>query len=390
MTRSASSFKLVIFGLSITSSWGNGHATTFRALARGLHARGHRIVFYERDVEWYAHNRDLPNPEYCQVKLYQHWDAALPEIRRDLADCDVAMVGSYCHDGTRAIEEIAGLPRAIKTFYDIDTPVTLAALRERGATRYLRAEQIPTLDLYFSFTGGPMLREIEERFGAPRAVPLYCSVDPEQYRQRPARRYQCAMSYMGTYASDRQPTLEAMLSETARRMPEEQFIVAGSQYPKSCAWPANVRRIKHLNPRWHPHLYSSSRLTLNVTRADMIAAGYSPSVRLFEAAACAAAIVSDRWAGLENFFTPGEEILLPAGAEEIVCLLRNTPASDLERIGRRAQQRVLAEHTNALRAEQFEQAIESAAGHRGSGARRTAGARQNSSRRVPQSEAAAS
>ncbi len=366
MIATGSSFKLVIFGLSITSSWGNGHATTFRALAKALRARGHRLVFYERDEEWYASNRDLPDPDYCQVKLYDDWDSILPAVRQDLRDCDVAMVGSYCHDGIRALEELSCSRVPVKTFYDIDTPVTMAALRERGASGYLRAGQIPALDLYFSFTGGPMLREIEERFGASMALPLYCSVDPEKYFPHPvAKRYACEMSYMGTYAADRQPKLESMLCETARRLPGEKFIVAGSQYPRGYSWPANVRRISHLNPRWHPHLYSSSRLSLNVTRRDMVAAGYSPSVRLFEAAACAATIVSDDWPGLEDFFIPGKEILLPAGADEIVSWLRGVSDAELRQIGARARERVLAEHTNAIRAEQFERAVESAAARGG-------------------------
>ncbi len=366
MIRSDSSFKLVIFGLSITSSWGNGHATTFRALAKALHARGHRIVFYERDQKWYANNRDLPAPDYCRVELYDDWDFVLPAVRRELQDCDVAMVGSYCPDGIRALEELALSRVPVKTFYDIDTPITLAALRERGATSYLKAEQIPVLDLYFSFTGGPILREIEERFGAAAALPLYCSVDPEKYFRHPvAKRYMCEMSYMGTYAADRQPKLESMLCQAARQLPAARFIVAGSQYPRKYFWPANVKRIAHLNPRWHPHLYSSSRLSLNVTRRDMVAAGYSPSVRLFEAAACAATIVSDNWPGLENFFSPGKEILLPADSREIISWLRDSRNQDeLRQIGRRAQERVLAEHTNAMRAEQFERAVESCAGRR--------------------------
>jgi len=150
-----------------------------------------------------------------------------------------------------------------------------------------------------------------------------------------------------------------MLCQAALQMPDGNFIVAGPQYPKSIQWPANVRRITHLNPRWHAHLYSSSRLTLNVTRSDMVAAGYSPSVRLFEGAACAAAMVSDRWPGLEDFFTPGCEILLPANSAEIVSCLRDLPEGELQKIGARAQQRVLAEHTNLKRAEQLEHAVES-------------------------------
>ncbi len=353
--------KIVLFGLSITSSWGNGHATTFRALARALDARGHRVVFFEKDVEWYASNRDLPEPGFCELKLYERWADVLPEVRRELAQADVAMVGSYFPDGIAAVEEMLESQAAVRTFYDIDTPVTVTTLRERGATDYLRAEQLRAIDVYFSFTGGPMLRELEERFGVRRAAPLYCSFDPERYRSYArSQRFRCAMSYMGTYAPDRQPKLEEYLFGAARAMEEEQFIVAGPQYPSRVRWPKNVRHIVHLNPRWHAHLYSSSRLTLNVTRRDMVMAGYSPSVRLFEAAACGATIVSDNWPGLETFFEPGREILLPTGSEEIVHYLREADEDGLREIGLAAQRRVLAAHTSQQRALEFEREVEAA------------------------------
>jgi spore maturation protein CgeB len=350
--------KIVVFGLSITSSWGNGHATTFRALLRALNERGHDVVFFEKDVEWYASNRDLPVPGFCKVRLYEHWADVLPQVRVELSDADVAMVGSYFPDGLLAMEEMRQSRVPVKTYYDIDTPITVSMLRERGETDYLRASQIAGLDVYFSFTGGPMLAEIEERFGAHRAVPLYCSVDPERYFPRkPAKRFTCEMSYMGTYAPDRQPKLEQMLFETARQIPQRKFLVAGPQYPKTVRWPENVRRIRHLNPRWHPHLYSSSRLTLNITRRDMVMAGYSPSVRLFEAAACGATIVSDPWSGLETFFLPGREILVCSDPAEIMHWIRNTSPEELRGIGEQARQRVLAEHTNRHRTEQFEAAV---------------------------------
>jgi spore maturation protein CgeB len=353
--------KIVVFGLSITSSWGNGHATTYRALIRALHARGHRVLFFEKEAEWYASNRDLPEPDFCELKLYDRWADVRPVVRRELADADVAMVGSYFPDGIAAIDEMLHSKAAVRAFYDIDTPVTLAALRERGACEYVRADQLPALDVYFSFTGGPTLGELENRFGVCRAAPLYCSFDPERYRAYPrSLRFACAMSYMGTYAADRQAKLEDFLFCTARALPEEKFIVAGPQYPRDVRWPDNVRHIAHLNPRWHPHLYSSSRLTLNVTRRDMVAAGYSPSVRLFEAAACGAAIVSDNWPGLGSFFEPGREILLPGSTEDVIRYVRELDEHQLRSIGRAAQERVLASHTSRQRAIEFEREVENA------------------------------
>ncbi len=351
--------KIVIFGLSITSAWGNGHATTFRALCKALHARGHRIVFFEHDLEWYAGNRDLPEPSFCEVRLYDDWASVLPLARAEMRGCDVVVVGSYFPDGVQAIKEAFDSPAPLKTFYDIDTPITVSQLRQNRRTDYLLQEQIPGFDVYFSFTGGPMLREIEQRFGASLAVPLYCSFDPEQYRSFPVnKRFACDLSYMGTYAPDRQPKIDELLCIPARMLPDRKFIVAGPQYPKSLKWPKNVHRITHLNPRWHGRFYSSSRLTLNVTRRDMVQAGYSPSVRLFEAAASGATLVSDNWPGLDTFFRPQQEILLPTSADDVARYITDIDHATLRAIGLRAQARALDEHTSSRRAEQFENFLE--------------------------------
>jgi spore maturation protein CgeB len=357
--------KIVIFGLSITSSWGNGHATTFRALCEALHRSGHGIVFFERNVEWYENNRDLPHPPYCDLRIFEHWDDVLPSVRKELRDADVAMVGSYFPDGIAALDVVLESNAGVKAFYDIDTPITVANLRKQGKTDYLLARHLPELDIYFSFTGGPILRELQEEMGVPFAVPLYCSFDPEKYRELPANaEFECDMSYMGTYAPDRQPKLEELLCDVARMLPDKKFMVAGPQYPDSIAWPANVARITHLNPRSHAEFYCSSKLTLNVTRRDMVMAGYSPSVRLFEAAACAATIVSDNWPGLGDFFLAGQEILLPTCSEDVRRYICDYDHSELKNIGRAAQARAVAAHTSQARACEFELAVEIAAGKR--------------------------
>lgn len=350
--------KIVVFGLSITSAWGNGHATTFRALLKALHERKHDIVFFERETEWYADNGDLPEPPYCRLIVYQNWSDVLTKARKELAGADVGMVGSYFPDGIAAIDELFDSRAAVKAFYDIDTPITIANLRQTGRTDYVTAAQLPGFDVYFSFTGGSMLREIEEEFGIRSAAPLYCSFDPCEYRRFPTnRRFACDLSYMGTYAPDRQAKLEELLVRVATHCPERRFIVAGPQYPKRIRWPKNVRRIMHLSPKWHAGFYSSSRFTLNVTRREMVIAGYSPSVRLFEAAACGAAIVSDNWPGLDSFFAPGREILLANDAQDVARYLALSD-SELRHIGDAAQARVRCDHTSEIRARQFVEAIE--------------------------------
>lgn len=353
--------KITIFGLSITSSWGNGHATTYRALCNALAKRGHEIVFFEQDAEWYANNRDVEGLPKIKIIRYQQWADVRSRAQAELRDADVAVVGSYFPNAPEALAEMCDSRAGVKAFYDIDTPITLSQLRETGQTAYLRAADIPELDIYLSFTGGPALRDLERDFGARRAVALYCSVDTDQYRPLGVNKdFACEMSYMGTYAPDRQPKLDELLCAPARVMPQGRFIVAGPQYPSPLRWPENVMRIEHLEPKYHPHLYCSSRLVLNVTRRDMVMAGYSPSVRIFEAAACGATIISDNWPGLDTFFIPGKEILTASSRAEVLRYLKDYDVNELNRIGEQARARILAEHSSDRRAQQFEEFVSAA------------------------------
>lgn len=351
--------KIVMLGLTITSSWGNGHATTYRSLCRALSQRGHDIFFLEKDVEWYRSNRDLPQPDFCEVTLYSDWPEILPWLRSNVRDADAVLLGSYFPEGIAAADLLPEISRCPLLYYDIDTPITLAALREQGSTAYIQARQIPFFDAYLSFTGGPLLQQVQTRFHAQRVLPFYCSVDPQRHhRQTDKDAYRCDLSYLGTYAPDRQEKLEMYLNGAARALPAQKFIVAGPQYPAELRWPSNVARLTHIAPPEHPRFYSSSRFTLNLTRKEMVDAGYSPSVRLFEAAACGAAIVSDRWPGLETFFAAQREILLPASPEEMVYILRHVTEQQAERMGQAARARILAGHTADHRAQEFEHAVE--------------------------------
>ncbi len=353
--------KIAIYGLTITSSWGNGHATTFRSLCKALHRRGHQIDFIEKDVEWYRSNRDLPEPPFCTVHLYTDWAAESPTLLNLSADADVVVIGSYFPDAIHLAHLLLDRSRQLVFFYDIDTPITMVQLRTNGATEYLEASLIPHFAAYLSFTGGPTLHELETRFGARHAQAFYCSVDPDMYQPtHPRREFSADLSYLGTYAPDRQANLLRFLNEPAHLQPDMHFLVAGPQYPDTTVWAANVRRIIHIAPPDHPAFYSSARFTLNLTRSDMIAAGWSPSVRLFEASACGAAIISDAWPGLDEFFTPGEQILLPATPAETARLLRDLTDSDRAAIGARARERILDEHTSSHRAEQFESIVSAA------------------------------
>ncbi|MGI8546072.1 MAG: CgeB family protein [Gemmatimonadaceae bacterium] len=343
---------IVIIGLSITSSWGNGHATTYRGLVRELAARGHSVLFLERDQPWYADNRDMPKPPFGRTILYSSVAELKSRHVTAVRDADLVIVGSYVADGLAVGEWVTRTAHGATAFYDIDTPVTLAKL-ERGETDYLSPELIERYNLYLSFTGGPTLERIERTYGSPMARPLYCSVDERLYSHEPMQP-RWDLGYMGTYSEDRQPALDRLLLQPAREWDRGRFIVAGPQYPDDIEWPENVQRVIHLPPREHRPFYNQQRFTLNVTRVDMVAAGYSPSVRLFEAAACATPIISDYWDGLDTFFTPGEEILVARTSDDVLRHMRELRDDERETIGQRARARVLAEHTAAHRAAELE------------------------------------
>ncbi len=349
------SMDIVILGLSITSSWGNGHATTYRGLVRELVKQGHRVLFLERDVPWYADNRDLPNPPFGRTELYEDLDILRDRFTDTIRNADLVMVGSYVPDGVEVGRLVQAKAGGVTAFYDIDTPVTLAKLRRKDY-EYLHPDLIPGYHLYLSFTGGPVLDRLEKEYGSPAARPLYCSVDPSLYFPM-ERNLEYDLGYMGTYSDDRQPPLEALLLEPARKWPDGRFVVAGPQYPDSVAWPGNVARIDHLPPAEHCEFYNRQRFTLNITRQDMIQAGYSPSVRLFEAAACGIPIISDYWPGLETFFELNRDILVARSYEDVLGFLREISDDDRRTIGERARQRVLSNHTAAHRAAELETCV---------------------------------
>lgn len=351
--------KITLFGLTLSSSWGNGHATPYRAILRALHRLGHRISFYERDVPYYARHRDFTQWEYCDLKLYASWDEVRTEALAEAAASDVVMTASYVPEGARIADELLALHGPLRVFYDLDTPITLQQLKQ-GDLDYLRAGQLREFDLVLSWAGGGALGALVRDYGVKLALPLFGCVDPDVYRRvapRPALRYE--LSYMGTYAADRQSKLEAMFLEPARQRREWAFVLAGPLYPAEWKWPQNVRRIEHIAPADHPALYSSSRLTLNLTREAMAASGYCPSGRFFEAAACGTPIVTDWFPGLDLFFEPGVEVLVARDAAEVLHGLERSDV-DLLAMARRAHERTLEEHTGYQRALSLLAAFEAA------------------------------
>jgi spore maturation protein CgeB len=352
--------RLTIFGLTVSSSWGNGHATLWRGLIGALAGAGHQITFVERDLPWYAEHRDLHDLPGARLLIHDDWDAILAE-RRALLDADAVIVTSYCPDAVAAAALLAAEGRGLSVFYDLDTPVTLARLAAGEPVAYLPPDGLGQFDLVLSYTGGPALDVLRDRLGARAVAPLYGHVDPAAHRPVPPRDLFAAdLSYLGTQAADRHPVLERLFVSPARALPDRRFVLGGSGYGDDFPWQPNIHFMDHVAPADHPAFFCSSRLTLNVTRADMAAMGWCPSGRLFEAAACGAPILSDTWDGLDRFFTPGEEILLARTTDDALAALALSDA-ELARIAAAARARVLAEHSSAARAAELVALLDRAA-----------------------------
>jgi spore maturation protein CgeB len=345
-----------VFGLTISSSWGNGHATLWRGFAHACAERGYRFTFFERDTPYYAMNRDT-YPQYGEIVLYENWEDVRNRAVRALSDADVAIVSSYCPDGIAASTLVCAASRPVSVFYDLDTPVTLANLARGESTTYIGPRKLADFDLVLSFTGGPVINALRDELGARRVAPLYGHVDPDRHRRTvPQPQYSSDFSYLGTYAADRQNALNTFFVEAARVRTQSKFVIAGAQYPLNFPWTDNIHFVRHLPPSEHSSFFSSSSLTLNITRADMAANGWCPSGRLFEAAACETPIVSDWFDGLDHFLTPGSEIFVVRTTEDALAALDLDYATK-QRIGRAARDRILAEHTSAIRLSEFERLV---------------------------------
>jgi spore maturation protein CgeB len=354
--------RIVIFGLTISSSWGNGHATLWRGLCKYLVRAGHSVVFFERDVPYYAGARDLFDIPNGQLVLYPSWEDVRSIARSSVANCDAAIVTSYCADALAATELILSQDRATPVFYDLDTPITLAKLQAGEPVPYIGPTGLQGFALVLSFTGGKRLFDaFRRKLGAQDIKPLYGHVDADVHRPVPAEpHYRADLSYLGTYSEDRQSALEQFFVAPARSRQDLRFLIGGAQYPPEFPWSSNIYFVRHLPPSEHAPFFASSRLTLNVTRRAMAEMGWCPSGRLFEAAACGAPLLSDRWAGLEDFFEPGHEILLADHESDTLAALQLSP-NQLSGIAGRARERTLDQHSSNKRASELIGLLEGAA-----------------------------
>ncbi|KAA6456965.1 glycosyltransferase [Acidobacteria bacterium AB60] len=353
----------VIFGLTATSSWGNGHATLWRGLMKSLARRGHTVTFFERDERYYAAARDgWETPKGVSIRLYDSLEKIRQEASRELNQADVGMMTSYCPEADLASKLLLDSNSAVRAFYDLDTPVTLHGYKAGREVPYLPEGGLGDFDLVLSFTGGKALDDLRVLLHARQALPLHGWVDPDTHAPaEPREELRGILGYLGTFAKDRQGALVELFVQPAARLARDRFVLAGAQYPEDFPWGPNLYFVQHLEPALHSSFFSSTKATLNVTRAAMAEYGFCPSGRLFEAAACGACILSDSWDGIETFFQPGSEILLVRNCEEVIAALGKEDA-ELRRIGALARQRALEEHSADHRVRTLETYCQLAAG----------------------------
>lgn len=353
--------KLVIFGLTMSSSWGNGHATIWRGLIRGLSTRGHKVLFFEKDAPYYSSHRDLTEPEGAKLIFYERWEDVRARAEKELDDADAGFVTSYCPDAAEASELLLSSNTNVKCFYDLDTPVTLKAVKERKSAAYIPPYGLGGFDLVLSYTGGSALVGLKTAFNAKRVEALYGGVDPASHGPAlPSIEYEADLSYLGTYAEDRQEALMRLFIEPAERLAHKRFMIGGALYPDDFPWRPNIYFLRHVPPPRHPPFYCSSSFTLNVTRGAMAEMGFCPSGRLFEAAACGVPVISDWWEGLDCFFEPGSEIIIARTTDDVISALQMNE-SEIKKIGARARERALSEHTSHARAQELERMLYDAA-----------------------------
>ena len=358
--------RILAFGSSITSSYWNGAATYYRGIYKQLHALGHQITFAEPDAYGRQQRRDAGDFSYVSSVIYKSAED-VPALLRRAAECDLVIKHSGVGVFDELLEEkildcLSG--RTSVAFWDVDAPATLARVEENPGDAFRKL--IPEYDFIFTYGGGPPVVEHYQSLGAANCHPIYNALDPETHYPVPAdQAFACDLLFAGHRLPDRESRVEQFFFRAAELAPDCRFALGGEGWGGK-QLPANVRWIGHVGTGDHNRVNCSARMVLNINRDSMAGVGFSPPTRIFEAAGAAACLVTDRWAGIENFFVPEKEILVAADAEEIVACLRYISGAEAKEIGANMRRRALRDHTYALRAREFDAIVESACAERAS------------------------
>lgn len=350
--------RIAFFASSLLSSYWNGAATYYRGIARALHRRGHRIAFFEPDAFDRQSHRDIEEPEWAKVVVYANREDAALAALEQAQDYDVVVKASGVgvFDALLEREALAHQARgATVIFWDVDAPATLerVELDPDDAFRAL----IPRYDLVLTYGGGPRVVDAYRRLGARDCVPIYNALDPDTHHPVPPDpRFAADLGFLGNRLPDREARVGRFFFEAARRAPERTFLLGGAGWDDA-ALPPNVRGIGHVGTEDHNAFNASVRIALNINRESMARFGYSPPTRVFEAAGAGACLIVDAWDGIEAFLEPGREVLVAEDGAAVAAYLESTDAACARRIGARARERLLAQHTYAQRAIEVERAL---------------------------------
>ncbi len=350
--------KIYVIGSSLTSCYWNGAATYYRGIYKNLHELGYEITFAEPDIYKRQQNRDCPTIEYANVRLYQtphELDAVLSEACH--ADLIIKHSGVGADDQLLEREVLnCRSDHALIAFWDVDAPATLARVEENASDPF--RPLIPQYDFIFTYGGGQPIVDHYMRLGSKNCYPIYNALDPDTHFPVPQdERFKCDLAFVGNRMPDREVRVEQFFFATAEKAPEFQFLLGGEGWGGK-AMPSNVRWIGHVGTANHSVINCSARMVLNINRDSMAKVGFSPPTRVFEAAGAAACLITDAWAGVEQFFDPGREILVAHGAEEIVKYLREIGPEKAHSTGAAMHARSLRDHTYRLRAREVDEILQ--------------------------------
>jgi spore maturation protein CgeB len=356
---------IAFYGSSLLSSYWNGAATYYRGLLGALATRGHRITFYEPDAFGRQERRDIEPPDWCKVVVFDATPDAMRQAAGEAARADVVVkasgVGVFDDE---LLEEVmaAARPGALRIFWDVDAPATVAAMRADPQMPLRRA--LAGLDLVLTYGGGPPIVDAYEALGARRCVPVYNALDPATHHPAPAdARFACDLAFLGNRLPDREARVEAFFLDPAARLPQRSFLIGGAGW-ETKPMPGNVSHIGHVSTNDHNAFNTTPLAVLNVARDSMAEVGYSPATRVFEAAGAGACLITDAWVGIELFLEPDEEVLVARDGRDVAAHLERLEPATARRIGEAGRRRILREHTYDRRAELVDRLLADTAAQR--------------------------
>ena len=353
--------KIAFFGSSLVSAYWNGAATYYRGIIKALAERGYDITFYEPDAFERQQHRDMEDPDWAKVVVYQATEKAADAALASAKDADIVVkasgVGVLDAWLEHQVLEVFGQSDAITIFWDVDAPATLESVHTNPHNPF--RQLIPRYDFILTYGGGDPVVTAYTQLGAKRCHPIYNALDPDTHHPvPPTPRFTSTLGFLGNRLPDREERVKEFFFKPVAQMPDATFILGGSGWREYAPQFPNLEYLGHIYARDHNAFNCSPLAVLNINRESMAHTGYSPPTRVFEAAGAGACLIMDRWLGAELFLKPGKEVLLAANGNEVMAHLRNLTPDKAQRIGQAARQRVLAQHTYRHRAEQFEQLID--------------------------------